>query len=187
MSATHTANAQRVLDTAHKQGAEYADVQFWSETSERMFVRNGVVRGVARQVSVGYAVRALVDGSWGFAGSDRFEDAGFDGAAALAVALAKSSVRVPNRIRAVTPSEKYVDEYRTPVEIDPATVSLSQRADDLIAAEKALHVDKSVVAGFSFMTVWTTDKEFFSTNGSAIVQRISQAGAGCGATAVGAD
>src|ERR1700674_59442 len=183
----HAAAAAQVLDTAAASGAEYADVQFWHARAERMFVRNGVVRGVSSNASDGYAVRALYQGSWGFAGSDRYDKQGLDAAAARAVSIAKSSARVSDRIRAITPTDKYVDTYATPVTKAPTTVSLSQRADHLLAAEKNLHVAKNVVAGYAYMTFWVTDKEFYSSAGSAIAQRIVQSGAGCGATAIGKD
>jgi TldD protein len=183
----HAAAAARVLDTAFKRGAEYADVQFWSIRQEQMNVRNAQVQNVTDASSAGYAVRALLDGSWGFFGSDRFDDASLDAAAAAALENARSGTKVIGRIRAVTPTEKVVASYATPSTIDPATVSLSDRANELLAAEKSAHVAKSVVSAFAFMTLWTTEKEFYSTTGSAIAQRILQAGAGCGATAVGKD
>ena len=176
-----------MLDSATKAGAEYADVQFWTIHAQRMFVRNGVVRAVSDRSSIGYSVRSYVDGSWGFAGSDNFSNSGFDESASRSTRIARASTQVPNRIRAVKPVDKHVVTWATPIEIDPDSVSLSQRADHLIAAEKALHVDKSVVAGLAYMTFWVTDKEFYSTNGSAVRQRLYQSGCGCGATAIGPD
>jgi TldD protein len=187
MANLHAAAAARILDTARKRGAQYADVQFWSIRQEQMNARNGVIPNVTDASSLGYAVRALVDGSWGFYGSDRFDDASLDRAAAAAVVTAASGTKVADRIAAVTPTEKIVAEYATPVEIDPSSVSLSARADELLAAEKAGHVAKNVVSAFAFLSIWTTEKEFYSTTGSAIAQRIVQAGAGCGATAIGKD
>lgn len=187
MISHHAAASSRVLDTASKRGAQYADVQFWNIRQERMAVRNGVLRTVSNRLSTGYSVRALVDGSWGFAGSDRFENAALDAAAALAVSLAKSSAQIGDRVRAVMPAEKYVDSWTTPIARDPSAVSLSARADHLLAAERALHVASNVISGSAFMTFWITDKEFYSTNGSAIVQRIYQTGAGCVAVAIGKD
>jgi len=183
----HSADAAQVLDTASAAGAQYADVQFWQVRVQRMRVRNGVVRAVADTSSLGYAVRSLVDGSWGFAGSDRLDKAGLDEAAKRSVTIAKASTRVPDRIKGAIPTVKYVDEWTTPVTTDPDSVSLSKRADLLIAAEKNLHVAKSIVAGYAYMISWITDKEFYSTNGSAIKQRLYETGAGCGATAIGAD
>jgi TldD protein len=186
MSKQHAALAARVLDTATKRGAVYADVQFWESSTEQMFVQNGNVRGVDSSRTVGYGVRALVDGSWGFAGSDRLDDAGLDAAAARAVAIARAAAEITGRIQAVTPTEKYVDSWATPVTKDPRDVSLSAKVDTLLAAEKALHVAKNVVVGYAFAFGEDTTKEFYSTIGSAIDQRIVQTGAGLGCTAVGA-
>ncbi|MDP9017176.1 MAG: TldD/PmbA family protein [Candidatus Eremiobacteraeota bacterium] len=187
MANRYAAPAAQVLDTASARGAQYADVQFWDVYSDNIFVRNSVVRGVGSTATLGYGVRALVDGSWGFAGSDRFDKASLDATAALAVSIAKASARVTNRIRAVQPTEKYVDRYTTAFEIDPRSISLSKRADDLIAAEKAVHVAKNVITGFSLYNGWDTNKEFYSTTGSAIMQRILQTGAAVGAVAIGKD
>ena len=187
MSKQFAGAAAQVLDRASAAGAHYADVQFWTIRAQRMFVRNGVVRQVTDRTSTGYSVRALVDGSWGFAGSDKFSKPGLDETALRSTRIAKSSTVIAGRVRGVKPTGKHVAEWTTPIVIDPDSVSLSARADHLIAAEKNLHADKSVVAGYAFMTFWITDKEFYSTNGGAISQRLYQSGAGCGATAIGKD
>lgn len=187
-STTHyAAAAARILDTASKAGAQYADVQFWTIRQEDVSVRNGDVRSAADISSVGYAVRALVAGSWGFFGSDRFGNAPFDAAAARATAAAKSGAKVDGLIPAVTPLENVIAHYETPMVTDPATVSLSDRANLLLAAEKAGHVAKNVVSAFAFMTIYTTHKEFYATTGSAITQTLRQAGCGCGISAIGKD
>ena len=185
MAKQHAARAARVLDTATKRGAAYADVQFWDSSREQMFVQNGVVRGVDSSRSVGYGVRALVDGAWGFSGSDQLDDAGLDAAAARAVAIAKASAQVTDRIRAITPTDKYVDSWATAFTKDPRSVTLSAKADHLLAAEKSMHVAKNVVVGFAYAFSEDAFKEFYSTVGSAIDQRIIQTGAGMGCNAVG--
>jgi TldD protein len=187
MATVYGDTAPRILDTATARGAQYADVQFWNARTESTHARNGVIRGVDDDRSIGYAVRAYVDGSWGFAGSDVFDAAGLDAAAARATAIAKASARIANRVRTVKPTAKIVDAWSTPVAIDPATVSLSDRAAELLAAEKAAHVDKRIVSAYAFLRIWTTSKEFYATTGSAIEQRIVQSGAGVGVTAIGAD
>jgi TldD protein len=185
--ASYASAAARVLDSAAKAGAQYADVQFWTMRSENLFVRNGDVRDASDARSLGYGVRALVDGSWGFYGSDRFSDADFDRVAAAATAIARSGARVAGRVRAVAPAAAVVAHWETPTQIDPATVSLSERAAFLLAVEKSMHVAKNVVAAYASMQFWTTEKEFYSTTGSAITQTLRQAGGGCGATAIGMD
>lgn len=187
MTAHYAAAAARVLDTASKAGAQYADVQFWTIRQEDVSVRNGDVRNASDVTSAGYGVRALVDGSWGFAGSDRFDDASFDATAARATASAQSGTKVDDRFRAVQPAERVVAHFETPMTKDPASVGLSARANMLLAAERAGRVAKNVVSSYALMTIWTTSKEFYSTTGSAISQLLRQAGAGCGVSAIGRD
>lgn len=185
MTTTYAATAARILDTATHAGGAYADVQFWGSSGDTVSVQNGVVRTVDRTSSTGYGIRVLVDGSWGFVGSDRFEPAALDAAAVRAVAIAKAGTRVAGRLRAVTPTESYVDTFATPLEIDPATVGLTERTNLLLAAEKALHVSPRIVLGYAYVNLWETRKSFFSTTGSAIEQRIVQSGGGVGCNAVG--
>lgn len=179
--------AARVLDSASKAGATYADVQFWTIRAERLVVRNGDVVDASDTRSLGYAVRALVDGSWGFYGSDRMTDDDLDRSAVAATAIARSGAKVADRILAVTPTEKIVATWETPYTKDPASVPIGDRAAYLLGVEKSMHVAKNVVAAYAFANVWTTAKEFYSTTGSAIAQTIRQSGAGCGATAIGKD
>jgi TldD protein len=87
----------------------------------------------------------------------------------------------------VTPTAKTIASWQTPFAKDPASVSLGDRAAHLLSVEKSMHVAKNVVAAYAFMNLWTTSKEFYSTTGSVIEQTLRQAGAGCGATAVGRD
>jgi len=185
--AMYSSAAARVLDSATKAGAQYADVQFWTMRSESLFVRNGDVLDASDNRSIGYAVRALVDGSWGFYGSDRMTDDDFDRAAIAATVIARSGSKVADRIAAVTPTKKTIAAWETPFTKDPASVALGDRAAHLLDVEKSMHVAKNVIAAYSFLNLWTTAKEFYSTTGSAIVQTIRQAGAGCGATAIGKD
>ncbi len=78
LTAQYAASAARILDTASSAGAQYADVQFWTIRQEDVAVRNGDVRDASDVSSAGYACARSIDGSWGFFGSDRFDDAAFD-------------------------------------------------------------------------------------------------------------
>ena len=55
------------LDTARQRGAEYAEIRLVSNREQRIVVRNGVVETMTADESVGLGIRALYDGSWGFA------------------------------------------------------------------------------------------------------------------------
>ena len=181
---TFDALADRALDTARSRGANYADIRFEDCRSERAAVRNGVVVTLTDSRSVGYGIRALVDGAWGFAASARLDDAGIDETAALAVAIARAGASVATRRFAEAPTERYVDSYRTPVDHDPASVTLGERIALLLEAEGAAHATPRVRVARAWIDLWHTEKTFYSTTGSRIAQTLVQSGSGLCALAV---
>jgi TldD protein len=175
----------RALDTASSRGAQYADIRFEVDRTERIEVRNGVVASLADSTSSGYGIRALVDGAWGFAASADLSETGIDDAAARAVAIARASASIARRRVGAPPPRAYVDSFATPVLRDPATVPLGERVALLLEAEKLLHGDKRIAVGRAWIDLWRTEKSFFSTIGSRIEQRILQTGSGVEAMAAG--
>jgi TldD protein len=177
--------AARALDTATARGASYADVRFDDQRSERIEVRNGVVVSLSDDRSIGYGLRAFVDGAWGFAASDDSSERGLDATAARAVEIAKAGAAVARLRFAEAPSERYVDRFVTPVERETRGVPLGERVALLLAAERGLHATPLVTVGRAWVDLWHTDKEFYSTTGSRIAQTLVQTGSGISALAVG--
>jgi TldD protein len=176
--------AARVLDTALARGAEYADVRFETDRTERIEVRNGNVVTLNDGRSAGFGVRALFDGAWGFAASADTSDAGLDAAAARAVEIAKAGARVATHRFAEAPTDAHVDTYATPMVRDPQSVALGERVALLLDAERAVRATPRVRVGRAWLDLWTTEKEFYSTIGSRIAQSLRQTGSGLSALAV---
>ena len=181
---TFTSAAQRALDTACSRGAAYADVRFENNRTERIEVRNGVVATFVDTTSIGYGIRALAGGSWGYAASNDLSDTGIDATAALAVAIATASRSVPPTRIGTAPPVAYTDRFETPHLVDPRTIPLGERVALLLSAERELHHDASIAVGRAFMDLWRSEKHFFSTIGSRIQQTILQSGSGIVAMAV---
>src|SRR3989304_1809629 len=59
----------RALDTARQRGAAYADARVVRRVSESITVRNENVEGLTADETLGFGVRVIVDGYWGFASS----------------------------------------------------------------------------------------------------------------------
>ena len=177
--------AARALDTALSRGAAYADVRFEDVRSERIEVRNGVVASLADSRSCGYGIRALVDGAWGFAASADTSDRGIDATAGRAVAIARASASIARRRFGEIPEHAYVDEFSTPVLRDPGSVSLGDRVALLLEAERLTRSNPAIAVGRAWVDLWGTDKYFYSTSGSRIVQHLVQSGSGVQAMAVG--
>ena len=81
----------KALDTAKMKGASYADIRFVETNQERLVVRNGVVETITKDESIGFGVRVLVNGSWGFASSPTLTPHNIDETTLLAVKIAKGS------------------------------------------------------------------------------------------------
>ncbi len=177
--------AARALDTAVAQGAQYADVRFEVARTERIEVRNGVVAALADSTSDGFGIRALVDGAWGFAACREAGDESLDATAARAVSLARAGAAVGRRRIGRAPEHAYVDRFVTPVRRDPAGVPLGDRVALLLEAERRLHASPDISVGRAWIDLWRTEKYFYSTIGSRIVQQILQSGAGLEAMAIG--
>ncbi|HEV2037412.1 MAG TPA: TldD/PmbA family protein [Candidatus Eremiobacteraceae bacterium] len=177
--------AQRVLDAAAGLGAEYADVRFGQTRDERIEVRNGVVSSLSDSESAGFSVRALVNGAWGFASSADHCDAELERVAVLAVNIARASAKLKGQSITLVPSPSYVDSFKTPFEIDPASVPLGERVSHLLAAEKEVRAARGVTVARAWMDVWRTKKYFANTDGSKIDQELLQCGSAIHALAVG--
>jgi TldD protein len=175
--------AARALETARARGAAYADVRFETDRAENLEVRNGAVVGMSDETSSGFGIRALVDGSWGFAASSDLSDAGVDRTAARAVAIARAGAAIGTRRFAVAPNDRYVDTFATPFERDPATVPLGERVALLLEAERSLHAEPTVRVGRAWLDLWNVRKVFYSTTGSRIEQSLLQSGSGIAALA----
>ncbi len=61
------------LDIARGAGATFADIRIVDERRRHIFARRRSLRALRDDASLGYAVRVLVDGAWGFASATRLE------------------------------------------------------------------------------------------------------------------
>ncbi len=182
---TFSSAAHRALDAACSRGAHYADVRFENNRTERIEVRNGVVAAFVDTTSIGYGIRALIDGAWGFCASNDLSDAGLDLAAKRAVEIARACSSVAHTKFGAAPQTRYVDHYETPHIIDPRLIPLGKRVALLLDAERALHIEDSIGVGRAWIDLWRSEKHFYSSIGSKIEQTILQSGSGIAAMAIG--
>jgi TldD protein len=175
----------RALDTAAVRGARYADARFVHRETEDVLVRNGVLDAVSRQESAGFSVRAIADGAWGFAASQVLTAAEADRVAALAVAVARASALVKVSDVRLAPVQTARAVYRTPIEIDPFAVPLTERVDLLLRADAAMRAVKGLRTTRASAEIWREQKLFRSSEGADIAQTLYETGCGIEAEAVG--
>src|ERR1043165_5755712 len=139
----------RALDRARDLGATYADIRVVETQRENIVVKNGTVEGLSLGEEQGFGVRVLADGAWGFASSSIISNDALDKVVEQAVQIAKASARVrPNPANIGSPM-RYVDKYRTPIEIDPFTVPLEEKIGVLMEANENLRKVKGIMVANS--------------------------------------
>ena len=173
------------LQAASDGGATYADVREVSTRSQSLATRGPAVEAVDGSESLGFGVRVLVDGAWGYAASALVgEDEGAALTAARAVAVAKASATAIERPVELVPEPVHVDEWTGPFERDPFDVALEEKLELLLAASEPLQAAPRIRAGRATMDLVRTRTTFASTEGARIVQTTLHSGAGMEATAV---
>ncbi len=174
--------AEWALDTATQKGAVYADVRVMELRQRDLSTKNGQVGNLSESDSLGLGVRALANGSWGFAATDRLTREGISACAAEAVAIAKASSLAKIKDVSMVPERAYVDVWQNPFVKDPFRISLTAQIDLLLAADTEMRKVKGVTLAETSMQFRRMEQFFASTIGSRIHQTKVQSGAGIVAT-----
>ena len=123
----------RALNLAHTRGSQYADARVIEKETETLVVQNGEMRTLESAKNLGVGVRVLVDGAWGFASSRDLSLSEIDHLTDRAFEIAKASALVRGDKVDLGPAVTSEGTYRTPVEIDPFTISLEQKVSSMIS------------------------------------------------------
>jgi TldD protein len=169
------------VDAALGAGASYADARAVLRRSQSVATKNGNVDGVNDLESEGVGVRVLVDGSWGFAGAGTLTDESVREAALRACAFARAAGGGDRRLE---PLEPQTGTFDTPVEIDPFSISLDEKIDFCLDAERGL-ARPEVKVSEAFVHAQREHKVLVSSDGVDVEQTLVECGAGIDATAVG--
>jgi TldD protein len=172
------------LDLAQVQGATYTDIRIVDRRTQNITVKNGVVEALSDNESQGFGVRVVVDGAWGFASSAVLSPAEVDRVTALAVRIARASALFKTQDVQLGPPVAYRGTYRTPVRIDPWTVSLDEKINLLLKADEGLRATPGVRVANSSLAFWCEKKVFANSEGAFLEQEIIESGGGVEATAV---
>ncbi|MGH2806340.1 MAG: TldD/PmbA family protein [Actinomycetota bacterium] len=174
----------RALDAAVAAGATYADVRAVELDTESLGVRDDTVESLERTESIGFGVRVLVDGAWGFASSARLDDAEAAAVAQTAVEVGRASATAISKPVELVSEPKHEDSWTSPHEIDPFTVSLEDKVGLLVSATAEMNKVEGVRLARGTMDLLRQRTLFVSSEGSRIEQTVVQTGAGIEAVAV---
>lgn len=174
----------RALDTCKARGASYADVRFVERRIQRVHLKDGKSDLVERE-SRGFGIRVIVDGAWGFASSSTVEAREVDKVAALAVSIARASAMLGKEKAYIGEPLKVSGSYRTPVVIDPFSMSLEKKFELVSRACEEMQKVKGVTTVMAALEARRENKILATSEGSNIEQELVRASCQINAQAAG--
>ena len=164
--------ADLVLNRVKSKGATYADVRIGRYLRQFITTRERNVESVTNTESYGIGIRVIANGSWGFAATDKMDNAGILKAADTAVAVAKANARLLTEPVQLAPQKGYGEvSWKTPIVKNAFEVPVKEKVGLLLAAnEAALSNGASFINNSLFLV--NEQKYFASTEGSYIDQDI---------------
>jgi TldD protein len=172
------------LDAAQRAGAGYADIRITERETESLTVKNGALEAANSNLSIGFGVRVLVDGAWGFAGSAVMTRPEVERVTREAIDIARASGLASGPPVELDDTPPQVDRYQTPLEEDPFAVSIDDKLSLLFEADAAMASVSGITVRESTVEGGRERKTFASSEGAHIEQELTEAGAGIEATAV---
>ncbi len=173
------------IDTAKARGATYADVRIIETTCERLSVRNGAIGGLSLVDDIGFGVRAIKNGAWGFACSPRLAKGEVERVAARAVEIAEASSLAKAADVRLAEEPAWRDTWCTPVVVNPFRVPQEEKLALLFRIDELLRRRPEIKVSVATLSFVRERQWFASTDGALIYQDLLRSGGGFAATAVG--
>jgi TldD protein len=165
--------------------SDYADVRHVATRTERLSTRNGAVDDVERAESAGVGVRVRVGGAWGFAATRVTSRKGLEKALARALDVAAAQPPAPSTPLAPEPPAR--GSWTSAAEIDPLAVSLEEKLELLLAADRSMRGDPRIAVTSAYLMAQKESRTFASTEGALCEQLTTECGGGLAAVAVSGD
>jgi len=176
------------LNAAKMGGATFADARIGRYLQNFVVTREQQIINVVDTDSIGIGVRALVNGTWGFAASRDLTRDGVAAAAREAVAIAKANGIAKDRSVQLAPAPSVGEvSWKSAYQVDPWTIPVEEKAELLIKANAEGMKAANVKYVFSGLFLRKMERNYANTDGSIIAQTIVQSAVQQQFTAVSPD
>ncbi|HAT72016.1 MAG TPA: peptidase C69 [Elusimicrobia bacterium] len=176
--------AAKAMEIADKYRVDFGDIRVVEDRGQYLSVRNGGISGLTDATTLGYGVRVLYKGAWGFASGREMTERAVAQTAMKAVAIAKASRRLMAAPVRLAREPAYTDFWRTPFLKDPFAVPVQAKLDLLFRLDAVLRGNSRIKATAASMRFTREHQWHLTTGGSRIEQVLLSSGAGMTATAV---
>jgi TldD protein len=165
------------LAAASMNKASYCDIRYEIIRDESLSYLDGEPDPIESSYTAGWAVRLLIDGAWGFSGSDDplIPTGRLVGQASTIARASAKAMKDPVSLATVKPQ---TGEYTSSYKIDPFTVPLAQKIDFLSDLDAGMAEHSGINSRSCFASFRKMEKWFFSSEGSELRQTIIHTGTG---------
>jgi len=176
--------ASKAIEIAHKHKADFGDIRIIETRRQNLSVKNSELNGLTDQTSLGYGVRVLCGGAWGFASGSQMTERAIAETTLKAIAIAKASRLLMAGPVRLAHEPAYADFWQTPFLKDPFTVSTETKLDLMFKTTDILRKNKKVRSASAEMRFVREHQWHMTTEGSRIEQVLLSSGASCTVVAV---
>lgn len=155
-------------------GADYSDIRVTDDRSQRIVIMDRSPKEIRDENIYGFGVRVLKDGAWGFASSNNISKKEIGKIVKKAFSIAKAS-SILSRKKGISLAQEPVhkDRFITPVEINPFTIGMEDKAAMLLKINETMLKVKFIVKVYSFLILNRRKQFFASQEGSFIETEIT--------------
>ncbi len=180
--------ALAAIEAAREAGASFADARLVLYRDQRIEFRDDHVERVSHGDAYGIGVRVIADGGWGFAATPTVNKDAAAKAARTAVATAKRNGALLAKLGKprveLVPAPVAEGSWVSPHEIDPFSVSLTDKAQLLVAAAQRVLQTRGVAHASASVSLVGEDRIYVSSEGANVHQIAYRVSPSLGATAV---
>ena len=161
--------ADIVIETGKKNNSVYSDIRVCRNRNQFISTREEKVQGISEGNDIGFGVRVLINGTWGFAASAFLNEAEVQRVTLQACTIAKANSLLQKIPVTLTEEESFKGKWSTPIKINPFDISIEDKLTRQFANNKlALSLGSSYADSWMwFVNEW---KFFANSDGSEIEQ-----------------
>lgn len=175
---------KKAIEIMNFKKVDFGDIRIIAERNQNINVKNYDITDMRDDETLGFGVRVLYNGGWGFASSNIMNLKELEKMVLLSIDIAKASSTIRNSKVKLSYEPSYKDIWKTPVLIDPFSIGLDAKISLLLKINETLLNNKIVRIANSKMSFVKTNKYYSSTEGSDIEQIFYYTGAGYSATSI---
>lgn len=154
---------------AKNSGAGYSDIRICKYRNQSISTHEEMISRISENENLGFGVRVLINGTWGFASSAFVNENEVARITALACDIAKANSVLQKIPVELVPVPSYTDTYKTEIKTNPFDIPITEKINRQMKYNKlALSYGAEYVDSFMwFINEW---KYFASSEGSYIIQ-----------------